>query len=91
MPPLIKDTNMDNKHYDLSDYPIDQQTVGGRVEPVVSMDYYVQLAPRATLVKRRVLDVTDKTILLEDNEKVAKTNYDKSRYKRSDIEIVESC
>ena len=26
---------MDNKHYDLSDYPTDQQTVGGRVEPVV--------------------------------------------------------
>ena len=27
---------MDNKHYDLSDYPTDQQAVGGRVEPVVS-------------------------------------------------------
>lgn len=29
---------MDNKHYDLSDYPTDQQAVGGRVEPVVSCD-----------------------------------------------------
>ncbi len=28
---------MDNKHYDLSDYPTDQQTLGGRVEPVVSL------------------------------------------------------
>lgn len=26
---------MDNKHYDLSDYPTDQPAVGGRVEPVV--------------------------------------------------------
>lgn len=26
---------MDNKHYDLSDYPTDQQATGGRVEPVV--------------------------------------------------------
>ncbi len=27
---------MDNKHYDLSDYPTNQQAVGGHVEPVVS-------------------------------------------------------
>ena len=30
---------MDNKHYDLRDYPTDQQAVGGRVESVVSEIY----------------------------------------------------
>ena len=39
---------MDNKHYDLSDYPTDQQTVGGRVEPVVS-----------SATKRYQIDETD--------------------------------
>lgn len=68
-----------------------QPTVASPIEPVVSKDYYIQLAPRATLVKRKVTDITDLTIELEDNTKVAKTNYDKSRYKRSDVEIVESC
>jgi len=27
---------MDNKHYDLSDYPTDSKSLGGTVEPVVS-------------------------------------------------------
>ena len=52
---------MDNKHYDLSDYPTDQQAVGGRVEPVVSSE----LAHKPDIDE--ALSQTVKAIYFNDN------------------------
>ena len=40
------------------------------------------------LIEREVLDVTDFTVLLKDND--TNSSYNKARYKFSDIEFVES-
>lgn len=50
--------------------------------------WFVQLSPKSTLVEREVLDVTEFTVLLKNND--TNSSYNKARYKFSDIEFVES-
>ncbi len=61
---------MDNKHYDLSDYPTDQQAVGGRVEPVVMCtdDIAASLAVPAHLFGKNNQIFVDMPNLPEHNE-----------------------
>lgn len=52
------------------------------IDPKVGDYWYVQLGPRATLVERKVLDVTPLTILLEEDKICG--SYE-SRYVRSEL------
>lgn len=51
--------------------------------------WYVQLAPKATLVDREVVEVTEKTVLLRDPHIISM--YDTSRYRFDEIEFIEEC
>jgi len=53
----------------------------------VGSTWFVQLAPRATLVKRKIVDVTKETVLLKNEH--TNSSYNESRYKFTDIEFVE--
>lgn len=51
--------------------------------------WYVQLVPRATLVEREVVEVTENTILLRDPHTLSQC--DTSRYRFDEITLVECC
>lgn len=55
----------------------------------VGTSWYVQLAPRATLVERVVVEVTENTILLRDFHTLSQ--YDTARYRFDEITLVECC
>jgi hypothetical protein len=52
--------------------------------------WYVQLAPRATLSELEVIETTENTVLLRDNNKNSSC-FNTARYKFTDIEFVEAC
>jgi hypothetical protein len=51
--------------------------------------WYVQLAPRATLVEREVVEVTENTILLRDPH--TRSRHDTARYRFDETTLVERC
>ena len=51
--------------------------------------WYVQLAPRATLVEREVVEVTENTILLRNLHTISR--HDTARYRLDEIVLVELC
>ena len=51
--------------------------------------WYVQLAPRSSLVEREVIEVTELTVLLRDP--YARSAYNTVRYRFSEIEFIEAC
>lgn len=51
--------------------------------------WYVQLAPRATLVEREVIEKTELTILLRDPHTMS--SYNTARYRFDEITLIEAC
>ena len=51
--------------------------------------WYVQLAPKATLVEMVVDEITELTVVLRDPNSLS--SYNTSRYRFDEIEFIEAC